>query len=162
MACEIERKFLVTDDSWRSDVTSCCHILQGYAPVSGELSTVRIRIIDDNSAVLTLKGRQKDCARSEYEYPIPVEDAQKMIAEFCTGRIIEKIRHIIPCGELKFEIDEFLGDNDGLIVAEIELPSLDCRFTRPAWLGEEVSLDRRYGNGSLSRTPYKMWGKNEF
>lgn len=159
MACEIERKFLVLNDSWRSDVTSCCHIIQGYAPVSGELSTLRIRIIDDQSAMLTLKGKLKDCARSEFEYPIPVADAQDMISEFCTGRMVEKIRHIIPCGELKFEIDEFLGDNEGLIVAEIELPAADHEFLHPAWLGEEVTLDRRYGNGSLSRVPYKMWDK---
>ncbi|MCQ2379904.1 MAG: CYTH domain-containing protein [Victivallaceae bacterium] len=159
MGCEIERKFLVADDSWRRDAASTMRIVQGYArvPDGGELSTVRVRIIDGIRAYLTIKGRHANFARSEFEYEIPLSDAADMLAEFCPGRMIVKNRSIVPAGELKWEVDEFLEGNCGLVVAEIEIPSPDSDFERPPWLGKEVTQDKRYGNGYLSRNPFTTW-----
>ncbi len=161
MGCEIERKFLVRDDSWKPLVHEKHHLIQGYAAPGGALGTIRFRVIDDAHAFLTLKGRLHGIARSEFEYELPVADVREMLHLFSCGAVVEKIRHIVPAGQYVWEIDEFLGDNAGLVVAEIELPEIDADFPRPAWLGEEVSMDKRYGNGSLSKMPFCRWDKEK-
>ena len=155
MALEIEKKFLLKNDSWRKDVTSSCRITQGYIAASGV--TVRVRI-SDNGAFLTLKGRpDANFSRTEFEYPVPESDAKAMLAEFCGTRIVDKIRHFVPAGNgLIWEIDEYLALNTGLFTAEIELPSPDTAFDIPDWLGDDVTGDPTYTNGALSRNPYTM------
>jgi CYTH domain-containing protein len=117
--------------------------------------------IADSCAFLTIKGRTKGeekLERSEFEYPLPVADAAAMLEEFCGTRVVRKLRYFLPAGNgLTWEIDEYLDENKGLFTAEIELPSPDTPFERPAWLGEEVSGDSRYGNGALSVKPYSRW-----
>lgn len=155
MGIEIERKFLVKTDAWRSFVTSATAMRQGY--LGGASSTIRVRCAGDK-AFLTIKGRSEGFARSEFEYPIPVADANEMLDTITTGTIVEKIRYIVPAGNgLFWEIDEYLNDNAPLFTAEIELPDQDTSFEIPAWLGEEVSFDKRYTNRSLSRNPYSTW-----
>lgn len=161
MAIETERKFLVKSDDWRHDVQSSCRLVQGYAEVSGALSTLRVRIIDQTTAVLTLKGKSNGISRSEYEYDIPLEDAAAMMNEFCGTRVVEKIRHTVPCGDLTWEVDEFINANTGLLIAEIELPTPETVFPQPEWLGEEITGDSRYGNGYLSKTPFTQWQSKE-
>ena len=126
---------------------------QGYFDTSG--ATVRVRVLAE-SAFLTIKGRpQSDGVRSEFEYAIPVSDAQAMLLEFCGSRTVDKIRYCIAAGNRRvWEIDEYLGSNAGLFTAEIEL---DEAFEVPDWLGLEVTGDRRYTNGALSRCPYTAW-----
>jgi adenylate cyclase len=155
MGKEIERKFLVRDDSWRAAAGAGTTYRQGYIPTDGT-STVRVRIAGDKGYV-TLKGRTTGLSRSEFEYEVPRADAQAMLEELCGREQIEKTRHLIPHGDLKWEIDVFAGANAGLIVAEIEVPSEDTEFDRPAWLGEEVSHDRRYTNAALAKSPYSTW-----
>ena len=155
MAMEIERKFLVTGD-FRPYATSGHHIVQGYISArSGR--TVRIRLFD-NKAFLTIKGPSMDggLSRHEYEYAIPKEDAPGLLA-LCEGGIIDKTRWLIPAGEHTFEVDEFHGDNQGLVVAEIELRNADEQFPRPELLGEEVTGQRRYYNSQLREHPYCHW-----
>ena len=154
MAQEIERKFLVHD-------TSIVDSLAGERLTQGYLShdknaTVRVRIAG-TTGWLTIKGKTVGATRSEFEYPVPEEDARQMLDELCGAGVIDKTRYRLPQGELCWEIDVFHGDNDGLIVAEIELPSEDTPFDRPAWLGEEVTGDPRYYNSALSTNPYTQW-----
>ena len=148
MAKEIERKFLVKDDSWHALVTETHHIRQGYLAHTNN-ATVRVRLLNDTEACLTVKGRTSGISRDEFEYPIPVEDARDMLA-LCLGNVIEKRRHIIPNGDLQWEVDVFEADHTGLIIAEIELLSEDQDFNRPDWLGEEVSDSPRYFNVNLA------------
>lgn len=161
MAIEIERKFLLKNAHWRQFADAGTKMCQGYFDTNGG-ATVRVRIFGD-SAVLTIKGRlNASGGRSEYEYPIPKSDAEAMLAEFCASRTVEKIRYHVPAGQGRvWEIDEYGGDNAGLFTAEIELSSLDEEFDRPEWLGDEVTSDRRYANGSLSRFPYCRWEQPE-
>lgn len=156
MALEIERKFLVRD-------TGIIDTLPGERLTQGYLShdknaTVRVRIAGDN-AWLTIKGKTEGATRSEFEYAIPVEEAATMLNELCGKGVIDKTRYRLPQGKLCWEIDVFHGDNDGLTVAEIELPSEDTDFDKPAWLGDEVTGEVRYYNSALSTLPYKDWGK---
>ncbi|MED5238071.1 MAG: CYTH domain-containing protein [Pseudomonadota bacterium] len=154
MALEIERKFLVRD----TDITDTLageRLTQGYLS-HDKNATVRVRIAGD-SAWLTIKGKTEGATRSEFEYPVPVEDANAMLNELCGQGVIDKTRYRLPQGDLCWEIDVFHGDNEGLIVAEIELPSEDTTFDRPDWLGEEVTGEVRYYNSALSSTPYKHW-----
>jgi CYTH domain-containing protein len=149
---EIERKFLVTGDAWRTG--SGTRICQGY--LNRDLQrTVRVRIAGDQ-AYLTVKGATQGNTRAEFEYAIPVEDAEQMLA-LCDGPIIEKIRHTIAQGEHVWEVDEFLGQNAGLVVAEIELASEAETFFKPPWVGREVSDDTRYFNSQLATNPYCNW-----
>ena len=127
---------------------------QGYVPTQG--ITVRARISDDQ-AFLTLKGRATGLSRSEFEYPIPVEDARQILTELCAHPLIEKARYLIPYGDHTWELDIFEGDNQGLIVAEIELGSEDESFKKPEWITEEVSYDRKYRNASLISYPFCNW-----
>lgn len=157
MAKEIERKFLVIGDGWRENAVGT-HYRQGYLNSVKE-RTVRIRTINDK-AFLTVKGLTVGCARLEFEYSIPYDDCVKMLDELAEKPIIEKTRYKIPAGNgLTWEIDEFHGVNEGLIVAEIEIPSEETSFEKPDWLGEEVSSDPRYFNSNLVSHPYTTWNK---
>ncbi|MFL6549524.1 MAG: CYTH domain-containing protein [Povalibacter sp.] len=155
MALEIERKFLVRSDAWRAEVANRELLRQGYL-TSGSQCSIRARIAGAQ-AWLNIKARKSGMTRLEFEYPIPVADADEILNELAQGPILEKYRHRVPAGEYVWEIDEFLGANAGLIVAEIELTSEDAVFTRPSWLGEEVTEDERYYNFNLARRPFKDW-----
>lgn len=152
MALEIERKFLVKGDGWRKGAPTLFR--QGYLNLDKN-RTVRIRIFGDK-AVLTVKGPTEGLTRSEFEYEVPVDDAAEML-KLCEGGVIEKNRWLFPHGEHVWEIDEFLGENKGLVVAEIELTSEGETFEKPDWVGEEVSHDPRYFNSYLSEAPYTQW-----
>lgn len=157
MAKEIERKFLVVGNSWKKEAVGVLY-RQGYLNSAKE-RTVRVRTISDKG-FLTVKGLTVGCTRLEFEYEIPYADAEKMLDGLAEKPIIEKIRYVIPAGDgLKWEIDEFLGVNQGLVVAEIELPSEETCFIKPAWLGKEVSLDPRFFNSNLVSNPYSTWKK---
>ena len=155
MAIEIERKFLVKSDAWRSQAESRELLRQGYLS-SGAGCSIRARISGEQ-AWLNLKAKRSGMTRLEFEYPIPRADADQILDELCTGPLLEKYRHRIPMDGLVWEIDEFLGANAGLIVAEIELPSEDAAFARPDWLGEEVTEDERYYNFNLAQKPFGEW-----
>ena len=155
MRQEIERKFLVRGDGWRGAATRVlCR--QGYL-LTGTDCTVRVRVLGDEG-FLTIKGRADGLARTEYEYPIPVADAHHLLDWECARPFIEKYRHCVMFAGRRWEIDEFLGENAGLIVAEIELESADQAFESPDWVGQEVSDDPRYCNSNLGRDPYCRWG----
>jgi adenylate cyclase len=157
---EIERKFLVAGDAWRSAVARSQRLVQGYLMPSGTgACSVRVRIGGD-LAWLNIKSAIAGVERAEYEYPIPRADAEQMLQRFCTGAI-EKIRHHVPHAGRTFEVDEFGGENAGLIVAELELETADAQFERPAWLGREVSHLRRYYNLHLVDHPYARWSAAE-
>lgn len=154
MSIEIERKFLVRDSSWK-------HSASGVALRQGYLSShpdriVRVRI-EGTTAMLTIKGRTIGATRGEWEYPVPLDDAQRFLDELCEKPIIEKIRYRITHAGMTWEVDEFGGDNAGLVVAEIELSSEDQEFAKPAWVGEEVTHDARYFNANLLRLPFSAW-----
>ncbi|MGD0958407.1 MAG: CYTH domain-containing protein [Methylomonas sp.] len=157
MALEIEHKFLLANESWRDDVTRSTYYKQGYLS-NNPLSSVRIRI-SDTHAWLNIKSATIGTHRHEYEYTIPLADAHDMLENLCVKPLIEKIRHFVQQDQHVWEIDEFMGENAGLIVAEIELSQIGEAFFRPAWLGEEVTADPRYYNNNLCRSPYKAWGK---
>jgi len=154
MPQEIERKFLVSNNDWRNAVVSTRSITQGYLAVNDRCG-VRVRI-DGHTAQLNIKSAKMDILRDEYEYSIPVEHAREMLSRLCGSPII-KTRHLVFVDKHKWEVDEFSGANAGLIVAEIELKSIDERFTEPDWLGEEVSSDPRYLNAYLAQNPYNSW-----
>ena len=154
MALEIERKFLLAHDGWRAQVKRSEQMSQAY--LGGTQASVRVRVAG-NDAWLNIKGRTLGATRLEFEYPIPVEDAAVMLRELADGPIMAKLRHYLPLGEHVFEIDEFAGDNAGLVVAEVELVSEDQEFPRPDWLGAEVTADTRYYNVNLVRHPYTQW-----
>ena len=155
MAVEIERKFLVKNDNWKSDISHSTKIRQGYlAPLSK--SSVRVRIEGD-AANINIKSATLGISRTEYEYTIPMNDAHEMLNNLCEQPQINKTRHFIPMDNHTWEIDEFYDDNDGLTVAEIELNSEDEQFNKPEWLGEEVTEDKRYYNVNLIKHPYKDW-----
>ncbi len=152
MAIEIERKFLVVGDSWRA--APAVFFSQGYLS-RDKARTVRVRIAGEQ-AFLTIKGVSVGASRAEFEYPIPLWDARELLA-LCEQPLIEKNRRQILYQGFVWEVDEFLGENLGLVVAEIELPSEDTDFARPDWVGEEVTADERYFNSNLSRTPFTRW-----
>lgn len=156
MAMEIERKFLVKDTSWRcTGAGVLCR--QGYLCV-GPPVAVRVRIMGGR-ATLNIKKATVSIARDEFEYAIPEEDAEVLFAGLCEGHPIEKTRYVIPFAGHRWEVDEFHGVNQGLIVAEIELSGESEAFERPSWLGEEVSGDPRYFNSSLTLLPYSQWSE---
>lgn len=152
MATEIERKFLVTGESWRQ--AAPLRICQGY--LNRDIDrTVRVRIAGERG-YLTIKGRAQNLARPEFEYEIPVADAEQLL-RLCDGPILEKHRHVLIHGGSRWEVDEFHGDNEGLVVAEIELEREDQTFQRPPWLHTEVTHDPRYLNSNLTARPYRTW-----
>ncbi len=155
MALEIERKFLVSGD-FRSAATKATHITQGYLCSVPE-RTVRVRVKGDKG-YMTVKGIGSDsgASRFEWEKEIPVEDVRELL-KICEPGVIDKTRYLVPAGKHTFEVDEFYGDNEGLVVAEVELSSEDEEFVRPEWLGEEVTGDARYYNSMLMKKPYKTW-----
>ena len=154
MSTEIERKFLVRGDRWKT-LGEGRSLRQGYLSSHPD-RIVRVRI-DGDSAMLTIKGRTVGMTRGEWEYPIPLADAQRFLAELCERPLIEKTRYRILDGGMLWEVDEFYGDNAGLVVAEIELESEDQAFSKPDWVGEEVTHDARYFNANLLRNPYSGW-----
>lgn len=155
MPIEIERKFLLKNDSWRSQVSSSARIRQGYlAPVSK--ASVRVRL-DGERANINIKSATLGVRRMEYEYSIPVDEAVEMLDQLCQTPQINKTRFKVKRGEHVWEIDEFYDDNEGLIVAEIELGYESETFEKPEWLGEEVSGDARYYNVNLTKHPFKNW-----
>jgi len=159
MGREIERKFLVQNDSWRLCAESKKPYVQGYISVVPE-RIVRVRLAGEK-AFLTLKGRHDHAGRDEFEYPLPVDDARQILETMCIRPLIEKTRHIVKDGGLKWEVDEFGQENQGLVVAEVELESIDQEVHLPAWVGEEVTHDYRYSNASLVKEPYMRWGRRD-
>lgn len=160
MPSEIERKFLVTNDSWKQESLKT-ELRQGYLSVDPE-RTVRVRTIDlggSDQGYITIKGKTEGVSRLEFEYEIPAQSAHAMLNDLCIKPVIEKTRHKVWHEGNLWEIDVFHGVNDGLVVAEIELKSEDQVFTKPSWLGEEVSSDTRYFNASLMGHPYCEWKK---
>lgn len=154
MGLEIERKFLVVKELWRPPVAGE-KLVQGYIAADGHNLSVRVRIAG-TQAWLNLKGRINDISRHEYEYLIPLNDAQELLNTFA-GSIVEKIRYKLDYAGVVWEVDEFLGDNAGLLVAEIELDSETQQFSKPPWLGKEVSSEPRYLNTSLAKLPFSLW-----
>lgn len=157
MGVEIERKYLVTSDAFKEGASGELY-RQGYLNSAKE-RVVRIRIRGD-AGFITIKGIAKGVERSEFEYAIPREEAAFMLENLCEQPIIEKTRYRLEFAAKIWEIDEFHGENTGLIVAEIELESADESFQRPPWLGEEVSADWRYYNSNLLLNPYSKWKTN--
>jgi adenylate cyclase len=159
MGVEIERKFLVASDAWRAAATSRQPLRQGYL-ANTPLASIRVRRAGD-AAWLGLKSMTRDLVRQEYEYPIPPADADEILDRLCAGPRIDKVRHLVPCGRHVWEVDEFLGDNAGLVVAELELDDEHETFARPDWLGPEVTHEERYYNFRLASHPYARWSAAE-
>lgn len=156
MALEIERKFLVLDDSYKCEAFAKSHIQQGYI-CSGQGRTVRVRI-RDAYAYITIKGPSLDggLSRYEFEQEIPLDDAKKLMT-LCEPGIIDKVRWLVKSDKHTFEVDEFFGDNEGLVIAEVELSSPSEIPIIPHFIGKEVTGDRRYYNSQLRRHPYRTW-----
>jgi CYTH domain-containing protein len=152
MPVEIERKFLVRGNDWRTD--QGVRIIQDYLNRDEE-RTVRVRIAGVR-AFLTIKGMNTGAARAEFEYEIPLVDAEQLL-KMCMGALIEKTRYTVAYAGMIWEIDEFHGENEGLVVAEVELEAAEQTFDRPEWLGLEVTADARYFNSNLAMRPYVSW-----
>jgi adenylate cyclase len=147
VAVEIERKFLVTGDGWRAAIVRSQRMRQGY--LAAGAVQVRIRRVEDE-AFLTIKGNRQGISRSEFEYPIPPADADAMLDTLCQHPPIEKVRHDVEHGGHLWEVDVYSGRHEGLLVAEVELDAVDEHFDPPAWIGEDVTEDRRYSNAVLA------------
>lgn len=159
MAIEIERKFLLKNDNWKSQVTKTLAIKQGYLQSGlnkSQKSSVRIRISNEQ-ANINIKSVDLIMLRQEFEYAIPLADAQQMLSTLCDDVVVEKTRYHVPYASHLWEVDIFTGENDGLQMAEIELASIDESFELPDWIGEEVTNDERYYNIYLLKHPYKQW-----
>ncbi len=156
MSVEIERKFLVKNNDFKSESYSKKHIKQGYLN-SDKNRTVRIRIANEK-AFITIKGKSNSTGttRFEWEKEIKKEEAESLLL-LCEPSIIEKTRYLVKVGHHVFEVDEFYGDNEGLVIAEVELNDETEKFTKPDWLNEEVTGDKRFYNSSISKTPFKDW-----
>ncbi|RXR00940.1 CYTH domain-containing protein [Pseudoxanthomonas composti] len=165
MAIEIERKFLVTGDAWRAAAHAVIPMAQGYLNDVGAVeagtqkASVRVRL-QGETAFLNIKSRQMGHTRQEFEYPVPVEDARALLA-LCVGGLVDKRRHLVTVGAHLWEVDEFLGDNAGLVVAEVELGAADEAFEKPEWAGAEVTDEGRYYNLALASHPYARWSAAE-
>ena len=155
LAIEIERKFTIKNDSWRQQINKSQRYVQGYL-AGNERTSVRIRIAGEQ-ANINIKSATLGIFRQEYEYPLPLEDAEKMLADLCEKPVIDKVRHFVTHAGKIWEIDEFSGENEGLIVAEIELNDIEEQFELPDWADKDVSDDKRYYNVSLVKHPYKDW-----
>ena len=155
MAVEIERKYLVVNDSWKPFAVAETSMKQGYLATVANAS-IRVRIAK-GKAFLNIKSATLGIRRSEYEYEIPLQDGEEMLANLTSGSVIDKTRYKVRCGNHIWDLDLFHGDNAGLVVAEVELGSEDESFAMPEWAGEEVSTDLRYYNASLVKHPYCDW-----
>jgi adenylate cyclase len=158
MPTEIERKFLLANDSWRKQICSSTLLRQGYL-ANTRRASVRVRLAGD-AGWLSVKAMTPGRARAEYEAAIPKDDANEMLDRLCEGALVEKWRHIVVHDGNEWEIDEFLGENAGLVVAELELDAEDQPFAVPSWLGDEVTHDQRYYNFKLSSHPWRRWPEN--
>ena len=165
MGIEIERKFLVTSDDWRAAAHAVIPMAQGYINDTASMdsgaqkASVRVRIQGDE-AYLNIKSRELGHTRQEFEYPVPVNEARELLA-LCVGGLIDKRRHLVQHGGLLWEVDEFLGENAGLVVAEIELQHADEAFALPDWAGKQVTDALRYYNLALASRPYSQWAGDE-
>ena len=157
MKTEIERKFLVLNSSYK-DLGNYKYCIQGYIKSINE-PLVRIRTIG-NKSYLTMKSDVNGITRLEYEYEIPIQDAKDLLELYCQESIVEKNRYIISYKSTTWEVDEFLGGNKGLVVAEVELTSEDQEYDSPEWIGEEVSTDKKYYNYNLAHHPFQRWDKS--
>ncbi|HUP92713.1 MAG TPA: CYTH domain-containing protein [Solimonas sp.] len=155
MPVEIERKFLVSGDAWRAQASRSVEMRQGYLSREAGKASVRVRL-EGNQANLNIKAAVVGSQRAEFDYAVPLADGREILENLCVGRV-EKVRHYIEQGGLTWEVDEFLGDNAGLVVAEIELGRVDQEFERPGWLGREVTQEQRYYNQALALKPYRTW-----
>lgn len=155
MPVEIERKFLLASDHWRNEVVRHVSMRQGYLGAPGGKASIRIRL-EGKCARLNIKSSVVGDTRDEYEYEIPLAEGTEMYENLCIGRV-EKVRHYIERDDLVWEIDEFGGDNEGLVVAEVELTRHDQNVPVPSWLGLEITDDPRYYNHSLAVKPYRAW-----
>jgi adenylate cyclase len=155
VAIEVERKFLVEGSAWRDAAGAGTRLRQGY------LSTDKARVVrvrtENTRGTVTIKGQTRGVSRLEFEYVIPYVDATRLLDELCLRPLLEKTRYRIPVGGLTWEVDEFHGDNDGLVVAEVELADPAQAIVRPEWCGAEVSGDPRYFNSNLIARPYRTW-----
>ena len=158
MATEIERKYKVTTDEYKK-LAMPLYCKQGYLDSQNE-PLVRVRIMGEK-AYLTLKGENNGISRLEFEYEIPIIDAEELLSNFCSTTVIEKNRYIISIENTIWEVDEFLGENAGLVVAEVELTSENADFYKPSWIGKEVSQHTQYFNYKLVRHPYSKWKDSE-
>jgi len=155
MPIEIERKFLLANNNWREQVSSSHRIRQGYM---GEIDKASVRIrVQGKKANINIKSATLSMRRMEYEYEIPLDEALEMLDQLCKQPQVDKTRYIVEQGKFKWEIDEFYAENEGLLVAEIELEDENEVFEKPQWLGEEVTEDPRYYNVNLIKHPYKNW-----
>ena len=165
MAIEIERKFLVLSDAWRGQAHRSIEMAQGYlnnaesVVIGRQNASVRVRL-EGGEARLNIKSRELGARRQEFEYPVPVADARALLA-LSVGGLIDKRRHYVEHAGHLWEVDEFLGDNAGLVVAEIELDSADESFDLPGWAGREVTELARYYNLALAERPYSRWSPEE-
>lgn len=155
MGLEIERKFLVKDEAWRAQTTRVLEMRQGYLSAEGGRASVRVRV-QGEEARLNIKAAVVGATRAEYDHPIPLADAREILQNLCVG-CLDKRRHYIPHAGLTWEVDEFLGDNAGLVVAEVELAREDQAIVLPSWVGREVTQDARYYNHHLALHPYRTW-----
>ena len=165
MGIEIERKFLVTGEGWRAATHAVVPMAQGYLNDQSSMdegrqrASVRVRL-EDGRAFLNIKSRELGHTRQEFEYALPVDEARELLA-LCVGGLVEKHRHLVRVGAHLWEVDEFLGDNAGLLVAEVELGSADEAFERPGWIGAEATDCPRYYNLALAARPYALWSDAE-
>jgi adenylate cyclase len=165
MGIEIERKFRVVGEGWRGRVVKSVRMAQGYINDMAAMrdgrqnASVRVRIAGDQ-AFLNLKSRELGTTRQEFDYEIPVADAEALL-RLCVGGLIDKVRHYVEHEGRTFEVDEFAGENAGLVVAELELESADAAYARPDWLGREVTEEQRFYNLALAERPYSRWSAVE-
>lgn len=157
MPIEIEKKYLIHKELWNKEKPFKSVLIRQAYLLTDIQKTIRVRVTD-TKGFLTVKGATTGISRQEFEYEIPVDDAQQLIDNFTTS-LVEKIRHYINYDNKLWEVDEFKGDNDGLYVAEIELTSEDENYELPKWIAEEVTNDKRYSNSNLIALPYKSWNK---
>lgn len=156
MSVEIERKFLIKNNRWKKQVREAQHITQGY--IKSEDATVRIRCYkNDHTAEITVKGKRDGISRLEFEYSIPYSDAREMQDQLCQTRLVEKTRHLIDYKGMLWELDEFHGDNEGLIIAEVELIDEQQKIKLPDWVGKDVSYESKYRNSRLCTRPFNSW-----
>ncbi|GAB3865051.1 CYTH domain-containing protein [Micromonospora andamanensis] len=156
MPVETERKYLVASMDWRAEVTRSSRLRQGY--LSTDLDRiVRVRLVDDETAFLTIKGRRRGDSRPEFEYQIPAEDAVQMLDHLCQRPLIEKERYFLDRSPGVWTVDVFSGDNDGLLLAEVEFDTGATPPTPPGWAGTDVTEDDRYTNSSLQESPFRSW-----